>query len=51
MALKKYEMVSLKLDPEQKQQLRELAAADNRTISGYIKNMICREYEKQKTGK
>ena len=40
--------LNVKLDQETKEKLKELAKAENRTVSGYIKNFILTEYAKLK---
>lgn len=39
--------LNIKIDEETKDMLRKLAEADNRTVSGYVKNFIRQEYEKR----
>lgn len=42
--------VSIKVDQETKEKLVQLAKSEYRTVSGYIKTVINREYEKTKRG-
>lgn len=43
--------LNMRIDTDTKEKLKKMAAADNRTISSYIKNLICREYDKWEKGK
>ncbi len=43
----KTEVVRLRITPELKEQLQQLAAAENRTVSNYIENLILRELNKK----
>lgn len=39
--------LNIKIDDQTKDKLKFLANLDNRTMSGYLKNLIKTEYEKQ----
>ena len=39
----KTERLQIRITPEMKEQLQELAEAENRTVSNYIENLIKRE--------
>ena len=44
----KTDRLYIRIAPELKEQLQQIAAADNRTISNYIENLIKRELEANK---
>ena len=44
--MNKTEVVRLRITPELKEKLQALAAAENRTVSNYIENLIIRELKK-----
>lgn len=44
----KTELLQIRLTKELKEQLKELAAAENRTATNYIETLIKREIEKKK---
>lgn len=44
----KTERLQIRITPDLKAQLQELADAENRTISNYIENLIKRELEQKK---
>lgn len=46
----KTELLQIRLTKELKDQLRELAAAENRTATNYIETLIKREIEKKRRG-
>lgn len=43
----KTERLQIRISPELKDKLQELATAENRTISNYVENLIKRELEKK----
>ena len=43
----KTEVVRLRMTPELKERLQQLAEAENRTVSNYIENLIIRELNKK----
>ncbi len=43
----KTERLQIRITPELKDKLQSLAAAENRTISNYIENLIKKELEKR----
>lgn len=44
----KTERLQIRITPEMKERLQELAAAENRTVSNYIENLIKRELAAKK---
>jgi len=46
--MSKTERLQIRIAPELKERLQELAAAENRTVSNYIENLIKRELEAKK---
>lgn len=46
--MNKEERLNIRIDSKAKDQLKELAKAENRTISNYIITLIQKEYEKIK---
>lgn len=44
--MNKTDVVRLRITPELKEKLQQLAAAENRTVSNYIENLIIRELKK-----
>lgn len=44
----KTELLQIRLTKELKEQIKELAAAENRTATNYIETLIKREIEKKK---
>ena len=42
----KTDVVRLRITPELKEKLQALAAAENRTVSNYIENLIIRELKR-----
>ena len=45
--MNKTERLQIRITPELKEKLQELADAENRTISNYIENLIKREIDKR----
>ena len=45
----KTERIYIRITPELKEQLQELADAENRTVSNYIENLIKEQIEKKAT--
>lgn len=45
--MNKTERLQIRITPELKEKLQELADAENRTISNYIENLIKREMDKR----
>lgn len=43
--MSKTERLQIRITPEMKEQLQELAAAENRTVSNYIECLVKRELE------